>query len=150
LLATLPRLFFWEEHPDWISLPNLFRQNGYVAACAGKVFHFDDPKAYDSRNFRPEGPAKNAAAIKPLRFPPQQVPPRPSDVLPPLALDVDRASRSDQIFVLEGNGEEHTENQVAERTIENLRKYKDQPFYIGCGFSKPHSPPTAPQRFFDL
>jgi iduronate 2-sulfatase len=149
-LATLPRLFFWEEHPDWISLPNLFRQNGYVAAGAGKVFHFDDPKAYDARNFRPEGPAKNAAAIKPLLFPPQQVPPRPSDVLPPLALDADRASHSDRIFVLEGNGEGHPENQVAERTIENLRKYKDQPFFIGCGFSKPHSPPTAPQRFFDL
>ena len=25
-----------------------------------------------------------------------------------------------------------------------------KPFFIGCGFSKPHSPPTAPQRFFDL
>jgi arylsulfatase A-like enzyme len=31
-----------------------------------------------------------------------------------------------------------------------LRKYKDQPFFIACGFVKPHSPPTAPEKFFDL
>jgi arylsulfatase A-like enzyme len=31
-----------------------------------------------------------------------------------------------------------------------LRRFKDQPFFIACGFVKPHSPPTAPQRFFDL
>lgn len=31
-----------------------------------------------------------------------------------------------------------------------MRQYKDQPFFIACGFVKPHSPPTAPQKFFDL
>lgn len=144
-LATLPRLFFWEEHPDWVSLPHLFRQNGYAAEGAGKVFHFDDPKAYDGYNFRP----KNTAAMKALHFPPQQAPPRPADVPPPHPVDAAH-SNSDKIFVLEGNGEGYPDNQIAEHTIELLRKYKDQPFFIGCGFHKPHSPPTAPQRFFDL
>ena len=48
-----------------------------------------------------------------------------------------------------GNGEGHGDYHTAERTIENLRKYRDQPFFIACGFVKPHSPPTAPQKFFD-
>src|SRR5262249_56054717 len=36
------------------------------------------------------------------------------------------------------------------RTSENWGKERDEPFFIACGFVKPHSPPTAPQKFFDL
>ena len=72
------------------------------------------------------------------------------NVLPPLPADNSRASYSDRIVVLEGNGEGHGDFHTADRTIANLRKYKDQPFFIACGFVKPHSPPTAPQKFFDL
>jgi arylsulfatase A-like enzyme len=31
-----------------------------------------------------------------------------------------------------------------------LEKYKDQPFFMAFGTSKPHSPPAAPKKFFDL
>ncbi len=35
-------------HPDWVTLPQLFRQNGYTTLRAGKLFHagLDDPKAW--------------------------------------------------------------------------------------------------------
>jgi iduronate 2-sulfatase len=52
--------------------------------------------------------------------------------------------------VLDGNGESHNDYRTAERAIEYLRKYKDQPFFLACGFTKPHSPPTAPKKFFDM
>jgi arylsulfatase A-like enzyme len=52
--------------------------------------------------------------------------------------------------MLEGNGEDHGDYHTADRAINYLRQYKDRPFFIGCGFVKPHSPPTAPRRFFDL
>jgi arylsulfatase A-like enzyme len=61
-----------------------------------------------------------------------------------------KAQYSDRVVVLEGNGEGHGDYQTADRAIAYLRKYKDQPFFLGCGFVKPHSPPTAPRRFFDL
>src|ERR1700753_424749 len=43
------RTAFRDLHPDWISLPQLFRQNGYTAVRSGKIFHggIDDPKAWD-------------------------------------------------------------------------------------------------------
>jgi arylsulfatase A-like enzyme len=70
--------------------------------------------------------------------------------LPPLPADSSRAAYSDRIVVLDGNGEGHGDFRTADRTIEQLRQHKDDPFFIACGFVKPHSPPTAPQRFFDL
>ena len=76
--------------------------------------------------------------------------PMPDGVLPPLPADNSRAAYSDRIVILDGNGEDHGDYHTADRTIEHLRKYKDQPFFVACGFVKPHSPPTAPQRFFDL
>ena len=41
---------------------------------------------------------------------------------------------------------------VADLAIQFLQRVAkgDKPFFVGCGFSKPHSPPTAPRRFFDL
>ena len=52
--------------------------------------------------------------------------------------------------MLEGDGESHGDYKTADRAIEFLRKYKDKPFFLACGFTKPHSPPTAPKKFFDL
>jgi len=57
--------------------------------------------------------------------------------------------RSDRWVVLKGMGESHGDYKTADRAIEALRTYKDQPFFIGCGFVKPHSPPEAPQAFYD-
>ncbi|HZZ27319.1 MAG TPA: sulfatase-like hydrolase/transferase, partial [Pirellulales bacterium] len=65
---------------------------------------------------------------------------------------VTRAQASDRVIVLEGDGSNHGDSHVADRAIEYLKRFKDsdRPFFLGCGFVKPHSPPTAPQKFFDL
>jgi arylsulfatase A-like enzyme len=60
-----------------------------------------------------------------------------------------QAQRSDRYLLLSGSGEGHPENAIANRTIAFMERFKDKPFFIACGFSKPHSPPTAPQRFYD-
>jgi iduronate 2-sulfatase len=63
-----------------------------------------------------------------------------------------RAQASDRIIVLPGDGANHGDSHVADRAIAYLRLFKEQKqtFFLGCGFVKPHSPPTAPQKFFDL
>jgi arylsulfatase A-like enzyme len=52
--------------------------------------------------------------------------------------------------MLDGDGEKNGDYQMASRAIEYLEKYKDQPFFLAVGAAKPHSPPTAPKKFFDL
>lgn len=145
------RTDFRVNHPDDVSLPQLFRESGYVTPRAGKIFHggIDDPKAWSevAGQTGPSPQQQNTGTTKILQR--GAVPPRPESVLPTLSLDNQQALHSDRAVVLEGNGEGHPENLVAEHTIEFLRNYQNQPFFIGCGFSAPHSPPTAPQRFFD-
>lgn len=131
-------------------LPQLFKGNGYASLRTGKIFHggIDDPKAWTEGGGAAEGNGGAGGQI--MVIPPQAVPPKSPDVLPPLAQDVARARESDRIVVLDGNGEGNPDYHVADRAIEYLRQCKDQPFFLGCGFAKPHSPPAAPQWCFDL
>ena len=162
------RTDFRVAHPDWTSLPQLFRQNGYVSVRAGKIFHggIDDPKAWDNTSggsAADEGGMQSAnvghlldAAHANTATSNNPAPPKPSGPdthgagAPTESEGQRRAAYSDRIVVLSGNGENHGDYHSVDRTLENLRKYKDQPFFIACGFVKPHSPPTAPQRFFDF
>ena len=147
------RTDFRVAHPDWTTLPQLFKENGYVAVRAGKIYHggIDDAKSWSETADKggPTDDGSGPAVGRTKAIPREAAGATPGDVLPPLPADRTRAAYSDRIVVLDGNGEGHGDYRTADRTIENLRKYKDRPFFIACGFVKPHSPPTAPQRFFD-
>jgi len=131
------RGFFRTAHPDFVSLPQLFKDNGYATLRAGKIFHggIDDTDAW-TEGGEPRGPNAASAADTQDRSG------------PPAARA--RAEQSDRFVVLKGSGESDGDHAVAERTIALLRKYGQRPFFLACGFSKPHSPPAAPQRFYDL
>jgi len=147
------RTDFRVAHPDWTTLPQLFKDNGYVTVRAGKIYHggIDDAKSWGETSDKggPTDDGSGAPIGKTMVVPRAQIP-MPDGVLPPLPADTSRAAYSDRIVVLDGNGEGHGDFLTADRTIDNLRRFKDQSFFIACGFVKPHSPPTAPQRFFDL
>jgi arylsulfatase A-like enzyme len=121
--------WFGAAHPDFVSLPKHFKAHGYATLRTGKVFHngIDDTDAWteggQKRDF--EGARRPAAAR------------------------ADYARRSDRWIVLEGDGESHGDFKVADRAVALLRANKDRPFFLACGFAKPHSPPTAPKKFFD-
>jgi arylsulfatase A-like enzyme len=122
-------VYFRDAHPNWVTLPQHFKANGYATLRTGKIFHggIDDVQSWT------EG---GEPRLRPEEV--QKVDPK------------ERQKRSDRIIVLEGNGESHGDYKIADRAVQFLRKYKDQPFFLACGFNKPHSPPTAPKKSFDL
>ncbi|HEX9046807.1 MAG TPA: sulfatase [Verrucomicrobiae bacterium] len=147
------RTDFRAAHPDWTTLPQLFRENGYATVRAGKIYHggIDDAKSWSETSDK-DGPTDDGsvpAGGHTMVIPHVRIP-QPDGVLPPLPADNARSAYSDRIVVLDGYGEGHGDYRTADHTIANLRRFKDQPFFIACGFIKPHSPPTAPQKFFDL
>lgn len=136
------RVWFGDQHPDFVSLPKHFRNNGYTSVRVGKIFHggIDDTEAWsvDGQIRTLAGVPKNAANR-------EEADPGPKEVDPD-----QRDKKSDQWIVLEGDGSAHGDSKTADRTIQYLNAFKDRPFFIGCGFVKPHSPPEAPQWCYDL
>lgn len=124
------RTWFGNEHPEYVSLPKHFKANGYPTLRAGKIFHggIDDTDAWT------EGGAN-----------------RIYDTTDRSGVYADtRAEVSDLRIVLEGNGQSHGDYRIADTAIAFMRKYRDRPFFLGCGFEKPHTPLQAPQRFYDM
>lgn len=146
--------YFRAKHPDYVTLPQYFKQHGYATLRIGKIFHggIDDEVSWteggEPVNPAITGRAPSGVASGAVRDSPEGPPgaaPRPS----PGAGNA-RVSASDRIVVLKGEGESHGDYKTATRAIQFLDQYKDKPFFLAVGFVKPHSPPTAPQKFFDL
>lgn len=121
--------YFRNEFPDLMTLPQLFRRNGYVTARAGKIYHgvIDDATSWDEGGepvLRRQPPSAEERARQ--------------------------ARNSDRWEAVDGEGENQPDFRTATRAIELLEKYKDRPFFLGVGFVKPHSPLVAPRKYFEL
>jgi len=142
------RTDFRTNHLDWVTLPQLFKQKGYASLRTGKIFHggIDDAESWteggDPRRGAEPG-AMRAPAAGELIFIQNQLSPEDAE-------ERRRYGGSDRWIVLPGNGESHGDYKTADRAIEYLRRHTNKPFFLACGFVKPHSPPTAPKRFYDL
>ncbi|MEO5715575.1 MAG: sulfatase [Luteolibacter sp.] len=137
------RTWFGDLHPDFVSLPKHFKNNGYTSIRVGKIFHggIDDTEAWSI-----DGQVRTLAGV-----PAEQAKVPKTKVIdePEPDSGADKEKRSDQWVVLKGKGEEHGDYKATNRAIKYLREHKDEPFFMGFGLVKPHSPPEAPQSFYD-
>lgn len=138
------RTWFGRTCPEAVSLPRHFKQHGYRTLQAGKIFHggIDDAEAWTAGG-RERYFGAGATAKPPAR--------RERDATGRL---LSKSERSDRWIVLPGEGEESGDYRIASEAIECLREaasdQDEEPFFLACGFHKPHSPLEAPQRFYDL
>ena len=105
-------IYFRVKHPDYVTLPQYFKMNGYSTLRAGKIFHggIDDLVSWT------EGGEPIDPAITERGNPNPQTAPRPGAAA--TGAGQSRAAQSDRIVVLEGNGESHGDYKTATRAIQ--------------------------------
>ncbi|MFH1719377.1 MAG: sulfatase [Planctomycetota bacterium] len=127
----------WRESPvlkGAVTIPQHFMANGYSAVGGGKIYHggFPDPPSWQDY------------------FPSQQKnkPDDPMPANPPLN-GIPNTSHFDWGPV-DVPDEEMGDRQVAAWAAEQLGQQHDKPFFIACGFFRPHLPWYVPTKYFDM
>jgi len=128
----------WRQSPvlkDAVTLPQHFMRHGYTALGSGKIYHggYPDPPSWDEY-----WPSKLIA--------------KPIDPKPPrerLPLNgIPRAAHFDWGPV-DVPPDKMGDWQVADWVIGQLGQTHAKPFFLGCGFFRPHLPWYVPQKYFD-
>lgn len=123
---------FRETRPDAVTLPEYFKNNGYVTSQVGKIFH--DPASHqDSVSW--SGPVLH---------------------------NVTGNQRGDKYVLEENlkNGKgasterqpvadsAYIDGKVADASVQVLRRLAKKPFFLAVGFRRPHLPFTAPEKYW--
>lgn len=124
------------DAPNATTLPAVFKQAGYTTISNGKVFHVQqdsEAESWSEPAWRPE------AGMWTSRDPQTMA----------------NLSKRKRGFIAESpnvEDEAYHDGQVAIRTIKDLQRLKEQnePFFLACGFLRPHLPFYVPKKYWDL
>ncbi len=133
---------FRDQVPDVLTLPQAFQKAGYFTARVGKIYHynvptaigtdgFDDPPSWN-RTVNPKGRDKDDEAAIFNAEPQREI----SGALSWLAA--------------EGTDNEQTDGMIATEAIQIMREKNNEPFFLGVGFFRPHTPYVAPHKYFAM
>lgn len=119
---------------DWVSLPALFKQNGFYTMSLGKIYHgnreehndmkgWDEIYGYKATELGRQGEGRNLT---------------------------DGVLKWCHWLAAEGDDEDQADGQIARKAVEFIKGEHEKPFFLAVGFHKPHDPFIAPKKYFDL
>lgn len=136
-----------KDCPEAVPLSGCFKANGYYVVSNGKVFHniTDHACSWSETPWRvhPDGYGKDWAEYNKWELWQNE---ESSFYIHPQTLRgpfCESADVSDTTYI---------DGRVARKTIEDLKRLKDrkEPFFLACGFWKPHLPFNAPEKYWNL
>lgn len=146
---------FRQAAPDTVTLPEYFKQNGYRTQGIGKIYHWglDDPQSWTvpinlvGDRVKTDRP-RSGAYVTPHGIEVNEAVKAKPKTGPYAGYQWGLAYESQDIA-----DEEHGDGALtvaAVRTLGELAKNKDEPFFLAVGYLKPHLPFLAPSKYWDL
>jgi arylsulfatase A-like enzyme len=143
---------FRKALPEVVALPQHFKQNGYFVQGMGKLYHggFDDPVSWSVPWTTPKtshgtyGLAENIAIVQAKIAASKSAPKKKG---------AGRARNYGPAFEAADVADNwFHDGALADMAVSALRECakKDQPFWLGVGFIRPHLPFVAPKKYWDL
>ena len=130
---------YWRKFTNATTIPQYFKENGYISIGMGKVFHPGAPNGNDDSmySWSPEGlPYYHS----------------------PIEKDYGPGNKTSSWWSFEGfKDNQLPDGQIADNAVSVLKQLAqnrsngdDRPFFLAVGFHKPHMPLYAPDRYFDM
>lgn len=134
-----------DKNPDVVTLGQLFRNNGYFSARAGKIYHYGNPSQIGTD-------ANDDPATWNARFNPRGIDSLQEEKITRYGFGRQKAGLGISMAWWDpvSSDEEHTDGMVASKIIELIEQKKDEPFFLAAGFFNPHCPYVAPKKYFDM
>jgi len=125
-----------EDVPNAQTLPGVFKEAGYTCISNGKIFHYGKDTKDKSWSKEPWSPGLSHKTS-----------------FDPTTTQVVKKSGNSRIYEApEVPDSVYPDYKVAQKTIHDLQQLKDsdKPFFLACGFIRPHLPFYAPKKYWDL
>ena len=129
---------FRESVPEAVTLPQHFKNQGYLTRSIGKIFHGGGKPSKDPPSWS-EDPLYDQVRDPKLRY-----------ALPKNLKG--NGLKRDSTESAEIADNHYVDGKVCDSAIKTLRRYSktSAPFFLAVGFRKPHLPFNAPKKYWDL
>lgn len=142
--------FVEKETPNAITLPQLFKNNGYTTISNGKIYHHLDDRESDwNEVWRPYAFNKNSKGLAPTNYwqslwKDYQ---NEKNIKEYKATNTGPAYESANV-----NDSIYIDGLLTEKVIRDIKKLKksNKPFFLTAGFISSHLPFNAPKKYWDL
>eukprot|EP00118_Oscarella_pearsei_P025460 m.308222 g.308222 ORF g.308222 m.308222 type:complete len:535 (+) comp43590_c0_seq1:32-1636(+) len=137
---TISAAEYWRNFTNATTIPQYFKENGYISIGMGKVFHPAGPSGYDDKaySWSPEGLPYYHSPLEKQYGPGK--------------------NRTSMWWGFDGfEDNQLPDGQICDHAVETLQAFKTnrtkgdrRPFFLAVGFHKPHVPLFAPKKYFDM
>ncbi|MEY4243092.1 MAG: hypothetical protein RLZZ245_677 [Verrucomicrobiota bacterium] len=124
------------DAPAAMTLPEAFRKAGYTTLSNGKIYHNIDDAAERSWSEAPWQPRNHMRSFD-----------------PETTRRLSKTKQRGRIYESPDVADDaYPDGETAQKTIKDLQRLKQEgkPFFLACGFFKPHMPFYAPKKYWDL
>lgn len=124
------------------TLPETFRKAGYHSLCNGKIFHQNEDMATQSWSEPPFSLVNGEKDNNHLTF----------HDIESIDFILEKNQRGPFFVASDVPDNTYIDGQTADKTVNDLRRLAkmDKPFFMACGFVRPHLPFYAPKKYWDL